>query len=55
MSTEQLNYISTFSGYFPADSPKYSCIVVIREPDKSAGIMALMFQGRCLKKLPKNL
>lgn len=28
-------YISTFAGYFPADNPKYSCIVVIHEPKKS--------------------
>ncbi len=34
---DQLNYISSFSGYFPADNPKYSCIVVIHEPDKSVG------------------
>ncbi|MGB5205869.1 MAG: penicillin-binding protein 2, partial [Eudoraea sp.] len=26
---DKLRYISTFAGYFPADNPKYSCIVVI--------------------------
>lgn len=26
------HYISTFVGYFPADKPKYSCIVVIHKP-----------------------
>src|SRR5690606_13268843 len=34
---DKLGYISTFAGYFPADQPKYSCIVVIHEPDKSVG------------------
>ena len=34
---DKLNYISSFAGYFPADNPKYSCIVVIHEPDKSVG------------------
>jgi cell division protein FtsI (penicillin-binding protein 3) len=29
------HYISSFVGYFPADVPKYSCIVVVHEPDKS--------------------
>lgn len=26
------NYYTSFAGYFPADKPKYSCIVVIDEP-----------------------
>jgi cell division protein FtsI (penicillin-binding protein 3) len=26
------NYQSTFAGYFPADKPQYSCIVVINDP-----------------------
>jgi cell division protein FtsI (penicillin-binding protein 3) len=29
------HYISSFVGYFPADVPKYSCIVVVHDPDKS--------------------
>ena len=29
------HYISSFVGYFPADKPKYSCIVVVHEPDTS--------------------
>jgi cell division protein FtsI (penicillin-binding protein 3) len=27
------HYISSFVGYFPADKPKYSCIVVVHEPN----------------------
>lgn len=27
------HYISSFAGYFPADEPKYSCIVVVHEPN----------------------
>lgn len=27
------HYISSFVGYFPADEPKYSCIVVVHEPN----------------------
>ena len=30
-------YISSFVGYFPADKPKYSCIVVIHKPNKNKG------------------
>jgi cell division protein FtsI (penicillin-binding protein 3) len=29
------HYISSFAGYFPADNPKYSCIVVVHDPDTS--------------------
>jgi cell division protein FtsI (penicillin-binding protein 3) len=28
-------YISSFVGYFPADNPKYSCIVVVHKPNTS--------------------
>jgi cell division protein FtsI (penicillin-binding protein 3) len=30
-------YIASFSGYFPAENPKYSCIVVIHKPNTSIG------------------
>jgi cell division protein FtsI (penicillin-binding protein 3) len=30
-------YISSFVGYFPADLPKYSCIVVVHKPDTEGG------------------
>ncbi len=29
------HYISSFVGYFPAENPKYSCIVVVHKPDTS--------------------
>ena len=29
------HYISSFVGYFPADVPKYSCIVIVHDPDTS--------------------
>ena len=29
------HYISSFVGYFPAEEPKYSCIVVVHEPSTS--------------------
>ena len=31
---DALEYISSFAGYFPAENPKYSCIVVIHKPTK---------------------
>lgn len=35
--TGNTKYISSFAGYFPADDPEYSCIVVIHKPNKHIG------------------
>lgn len=37
IESEANKYISSFAGYFPADEPKYSCIVVINKPNPSKG------------------
>lgn len=34
---ESGRYIASFAGYFPADNPKYSCIVTIHKPDRKIG------------------
>ncbi|MDH7445173.1 penicillin-binding protein [Aquimarina sp. 2201CG14-23] len=34
---KEREYISSFAGYFPADDPRYSCIVVIHKPNKEKG------------------
>ncbi|HEX5624591.1 MAG TPA: penicillin-binding transpeptidase domain-containing protein, partial [Saprospiraceae bacterium] len=33
--SEHKNYQSSFAGYFPADQPKYSCIVTVYNPQQS--------------------
>jgi len=50
-----LNYISTFSGYFPADDPQFSCIVVIHEPDKSVGYYGADVSGPVFKKIAQKI
>ena len=30
-------YVASFAGFFPVDQPKYSCIVVVHEPNKKKG------------------
>ena len=55
MNKDQLNYISSFSGYFPADDPKYSCIVVIHEPDKSVGYYGADVAGPVFKKIAQKI
>lgn len=34
-SVRNVNYKSSFVGYFPADNPKYSCIVIVYEPKRN--------------------
>lgn len=33
----RMHYASSFVGYFPADKPKYSCIVVVHKPSTAKG------------------
>lgn len=34
-SHSEVSYQASFAGYFPADEPKYSCIVVVNSPSKN--------------------
>ncbi len=52
---EKLNYISSFAGYFPADNPKYSCIVVIHEPDRDVGYYGADVSGPVFKKIAQKI
>ena len=42
-------YQASFVGYFPADDPKYSCIVVINSPDKTKGFYGNQVAGPVFK------
>ena len=55
VNKDHLNYISSFSGYFPANDPKYSCIVVIHEPDKSVGYYGADVAGPVFKKIAQKI
>lgn len=52
---EVMKYISTFAGYFPAENPKYSCIVVIHEPDKSVGYYGADVSGPVFKSVAQKI
>ncbi|HET8855203.1 MAG TPA: penicillin-binding protein [Salinimicrobium sp.] len=52
---ENRRYISSFVGYFPADDPKYSCIVVIHEPDTDIGFYGANVSGPVFKKIAKKI
>lgn len=53
--SDKLKYISSFVGYFPADNPKYSCIVVIHEPDKSKGYYGADVSGPVFKSIAQKI
>ena len=36
-TSDEIQYVSSFVGYFPYEKPEYSCIVVINRPDKKIG------------------
>ncbi|TBN05671.1 PASTA domain-containing protein [Hyunsoonleella flava] len=52
---EKLNYISSFAGFFPADNPRYSCIVVIHEPDKEVGYYGADVSGPVFKTIAQKI
>lgn len=54
-TSDKFGYISTFAGYFPADEPKYSCIVVIHEPDKSVGYYGADVSGPVFKSIAQKV
>ena len=48
-------YISSFAGYFPADNPKYSCIVVIHKPSTSKGYYGADVTGPVFKRIAQKI
>lgn len=48
-------YIASFAGYFPAENPKYSCIVVINKPDKSLGYYGSTVAAPVFKEIAQKI
>ena len=48
-------YISSFAGYFPAENPKYSCIVVIHKPDKKKGYYGNIVAAPVFKEIAQKI
>jgi cell division protein FtsI (penicillin-binding protein 3) len=51
----EMSYASSFVGYFPADQPKYSCIVVVHNPDKSKGYYGADVAGPVFKRIAQKI
>ena len=54
-TSDNIQYISSFVGYFPAEKPKYSCIVVIHRPNKSKGYYGSTVAAPVFKKIAKKI
>ena len=54
-TTDTVQYISSFVGYFPADQPKYSCIVMIHRPDKTKGYYGATVAAPVFKQIAKRV
>ncbi|WP_313808163.1 PASTA domain-containing protein, partial [Flavobacterium sp.] len=48
-------YASSFVGFFPADEPKYSCVVVVHKPNKSAGYYGADVAGPVFKRIAQKI
>ena len=48
-------YISSFSGYFPVENPKYSCIVVIHKPSTEVGFYGADVSGPVFKRVAQKI
>lgn len=48
-------YISSFAGYFPAENPKYSCIVVIHKPSTIKGFYGADVSGPVFKRIAQKI
>ncbi len=50
-----LYYASSFVGYFPADQPQYSCIVVVHKPSKAKGYYGADVSGPVFKRIAQKV
>ena len=48
-------YISSFVGFFPAEEPKYSCIVVIHKPHSKIGYYGADVSGPVFKRIAQKI
>jgi len=52
---ESKRYISSFVGYFPAENPRYSCMVVIHKPNYNKGYYGNAVAAPVFKKIAQKI
>ncbi|RSK41955.1 penicillin-binding protein [Mangrovimonas spongiae] len=53
--SENPRYVSSFAGYFPAENPKYSCIVIIHKPSVKKGYYGADVSGPVFKRIAQKI
>lgn len=48
-------YVASFAGFFPADQPKYSCIVVVHDPEKKKGYYGATVAAPVFKEIAQKI
>jgi cell division protein FtsI (penicillin-binding protein 3) len=48
-------YVASFAGFFPADNPKYSCIVIVHNPDKKKGYYGATVAAPIFKEIAQKI
>ncbi|WP_299006060.1 penicillin-binding protein [uncultured Tenacibaculum sp.] len=48
-------YVASFAGFFPADEPKYSCIVVVHSPKKEKGYYGATVAAPIFKEIAQKI
>ncbi|UYW00657.1 transpeptidase family protein [Flavobacterium agricola] len=51
----QMYYASSFAGFFPAENPKYSCVVVIHKPNPKRGYYGGDVAGPVFKRIAQKI
>lgn len=51
----QSSYTASFAGYFPADNPKYSCIVIVNDPDTKIGFYGSQVAAPVFKEIAEKI
>lgn len=49
------HYVASFAGFFPADNPKYSCIVVVHDPKKEKGYYGATVAAPIFKEIAQKI
>ncbi len=49
------HYVASFAGFFPADKPKYSCIVVVHDPLKEKGYYGATVAAPIFKEIAQKI
>src|SRR5690606_15403921 len=51
IKNQPMQYRASFAGFFPANNPKYTCVVVVHKPDRRKGYYGGSVTGPVFKKI----